>query len=444
MQPRLGMVRHCMHSTEPQFSDFNRWLSIVWQFFWSWIYAPYILWKSRNIKDTHGWRIQTILCCVAGLPASPLWLCALYMPQFGPINGFFIPPQWYAARVSGNTTCSHRCRFSVSIFFIQSFAIFIPCYQVFKQHNLRQETLQAIATWEHKNGVLDLDSIDSGSTKVQSPTELSFKTLNASEKGLVRIKSFGNTISDSSINSRKSHMYTMVALDHALKWNAAPLQKFAALKDFSGENVSFLTHLATWKKTWAQLEREKHNFRLPSEQTSDREERLRGQFNRAMRLYAAFISGRHAEFPINISSKTLRALDDMFADATDTLFGDEARQDFGNAATPFDMPDTTSPRSEYFADIEKEAAAAAAASRQGSSASDATFASSSVWYWGAIPETFAANIFDDAEHEIKYLVLTNTWPKFVNAGYAEHIVDGEGTSLSRRLSQYFFWRESRL
>ncbi len=35
-----------------------------------------------------------------------------------------------------------------------------------------------------------------------------------------------------------------------------------------------------------------------------------------------------------------------------------------------------------------------------------------------IPETFAEMVFDPAEIEIKYLVLTNTWPKFVNIGRA--------------------------
>lgn len=42
------------------------WLSIVWQFFWAWIYAPYMLWKSRSVRDVHGWRIQTILCSLVG------------------------------------------------------------------------------------------------------------------------------------------------------------------------------------------------------------------------------------------------------------------------------------------------------------------------------------------------------------------------------------------
>jgi len=42
------------------------WASIVWQFVWAWIYAPYMIWKSRGVRDVHGWRLQTICTCVAG------------------------------------------------------------------------------------------------------------------------------------------------------------------------------------------------------------------------------------------------------------------------------------------------------------------------------------------------------------------------------------------
>lgn len=34
-------------------------------------------------------------------------------------------------------------------------------------------------------------------------------------------------------------------------------------------------------------------------------------------------------------------------------------------------------------------------------------------YDGDIPSGFDRSVFDDAERSIKYLVLTNTWPKFV-------------------------------
>lgn len=41
------------------------WHTVFWQFFWAWIVAPIVLWKSRNIRDTQGWRLQTVGCCIA-------------------------------------------------------------------------------------------------------------------------------------------------------------------------------------------------------------------------------------------------------------------------------------------------------------------------------------------------------------------------------------------
>lgn len=43
----------------------HRWPGVLAQFVWSWIIAPYVLWKSRNIQDTQGWRVQTIGCAIA-------------------------------------------------------------------------------------------------------------------------------------------------------------------------------------------------------------------------------------------------------------------------------------------------------------------------------------------------------------------------------------------
>jgi len=223
-------------------------------------------------------------------------------------------------------------------------------------------------------------------------------------------------------------MYTMTALEHALKWNAEPLQKFAALKDFSGENVSFLTHLQAWKKTWAKQERDKYTCKLPSEREAEgqAQKALRGQFNRAVKLYAAFVAAEHAEFPINIPSRTNRALDDMFAGPAELLFGDTRSESTYNSATPFD-------------DVSKSAAHIGVELLPRTS--NDTFRPEEVWYWGEIPADFGANVFDEAEAEIKYLLLTNTWPKFVNAGYAEQVHEEEGRSLSRRLS-HFLYRKS--
>lgn len=46
------------------------WPSVFWQCIWAWMVAPYVLYRSRNLHDTLGWRLQTICCCVARLVRS--------------------------------------------------------------------------------------------------------------------------------------------------------------------------------------------------------------------------------------------------------------------------------------------------------------------------------------------------------------------------------------
>jgi len=41
------------------------WPSIFWQCLWAWVVAPIVLWRSRGIHDTLGWRVQTVACCLA-------------------------------------------------------------------------------------------------------------------------------------------------------------------------------------------------------------------------------------------------------------------------------------------------------------------------------------------------------------------------------------------
>ena len=372
--------------------------------FWAWIYAPYILWRSRKITDTHGWRIQTIACCISGLPASPLWLCSLYLSAFTTVNQRWIPPQWFV----------------LSITLIEGFTLLIPCYHVYKHHNLRSETLAAISHWESRN---NLGTTDIESTNVSS--DLSFNACDNYEKGLLNTNSRSTKADKASSISRRSQMYTMLALEHALRWNADPLQKFAALKDFSGENISFLTHLATWHKSW------------PKTNTSTKhvEHDIRAQFSRAVSLYAAFVSAEHAEFPINVSSRTLKQLDAMFAHPADLLFCDTRSQSTYNSATPFiDTELGKGSNSNVGLSLELSAAL---------SKGQASLNVDELQHHGDIPPLFGPNVFEDAENEIKYLVLTNTWPKFVNAGLVEQIRDEHGRTLNQRLSLWIDRRTGR-
>jgi hypothetical protein len=57
-------------SLQEQIIDLGRgwewWPSVVWQFLWAWMVAPFLIWRAWGIRDTLGWRTQTIGACVSG------------------------------------------------------------------------------------------------------------------------------------------------------------------------------------------------------------------------------------------------------------------------------------------------------------------------------------------------------------------------------------------
>ncbi|ROT41977.1 hypothetical protein SODALDRAFT_268690 [Sodiomyces alkalinus F11] len=366
------------------------WPSVFWQIFWAWMVAPYILWQSRGIHDTQGWRVQTVACCLVSLHAAPMWLIALYVDGMGVINQYFIPPQWIA----------------VSIMFMEIFTIFTPCWQVLRHQSLRQETLELIALWETGRKSGSGKSFASDSTRVGGSgkeTYLSWKHMGEAERGG----------SIDAMTAAGGGLLTMDALEYALKKNPGPLQHFSALKDFSGENIAFLTAVLRWKTNL----RAHQNAGAPAslvgssspaeaQRKRQREERDREMFNEALRIYTEFISPRDAEFSINISSSDLKRIEAVFESAARTLYGDERRSK--DSATPFD--DWGAPKS-------SSASEKGIVHGDGDGDVDMSDAGSTiaerVYYWGRIPEGFDETVFDEAETSIKYLVLTNTWPRFV-------------------------------
>jgi hypothetical protein len=296
-----------------------------------------------------------------------------------PVNQYLIPPGWFA----------------ISIFFTELFAIAFPIAQVVKTNHLQQETLDAIASWEkrHQLRIKTAEILDSESQSAKSTTFSGSTALSAPNSPLPK----------TSIDSQKSDMLTMAALENALRSNAEPLLQFAALKDFSGENVSFLTHVAEWKRDW-----QKNESPAPLHRHK--------QFVAAVRIYASFVSLQYSEFPINISSRHMKTLHNMFEAAATTLFRSGSVTSLSDSATPFDNP---------IADDSSTVDL-----RSGRNLSDTLGKSNlkSVMQMTElgrdahlegyeIPQAFGADSFDAAESEIKYLVLTNTWPKFVNSGY---------------------------
>ncbi|KAL7899859.1 putative GPCR GprK-type [Trichoderma sp. TUCIM 5745] len=337
--------------------------SIFWQFFWAWVVAPLTLWRARDIHDTQGWRTQTILCAVSGLHAAPMWLFALYFPDMEKVNRYWIPPQWIA----------------LSIWLMEIFTIFLPCWEVLCHQALRQETLDTIAQWENnKTFGKAIRSIRSKSTITES-----IKTRWTST----------SSVKTSSVES----ILTLSALEYVLARNPEPLQRFSALRDFSGENIAFLTSVAEWKSSFPASVRNRSCD--VSEET--RRELVRERFNRALRIYTEYISATDAAFPINISSAELKKLASVFEEPARSMYGEKQAV---NPATPFSSPEWNKAGS-----TDSCSEGPRSISEHGSCSGDG------VQYWGDIPESFDQAVFEDAEKSIKYLVLTNTWPKFVRA-----------------------------
>lgn len=289
-----------------------------------------------------------------------MWLIALYVPGMAPLQKYWIPPQWIC----------------LSIMFIEIFTVFLPCWEVMRHQSLRQETLDAIAQWETKKGHGEAKSLSSVSTMVDSMMS-GWKSTNGSVK----------------TNSSNNSILTMTALEYVLDRNPAPLQRFSALHDFSGENIAFLTSVGEWKNNLPKVLRDPSAAR-----DGNNKDLIRGSFNSALHVYAEFISVRHAEFPVNISSQELKKLDNIFQRPACILYGEEREAD---PATPFADTFPEPPSPSYSSGSEKGLN------------SSATAVKNRVQYWGDVPEEFDANVFNEAEDSIKYLVLTNTWPKFV-------------------------------
>ncbi|KAI5456927.1 hypothetical protein BGZ63DRAFT_366029 [Mariannaea sp. PMI_226] len=318
------------------------WPTVLWQFIWTWIVAPILIWRAWGIRDTMGWRTQTIGCCLSNLHATPMFLIASYVPEFAKINPYFTPSQWI----------------HLSVMMIEIFTIFVPLFQLIRLWVLAKKVTDTNAKWETASQTTTLRTSMSGEWKIST---------SVLEKGQ-SIDYLDECMGD--------RLLTMGALDHVLNDNPGPLQEFSALSDFSGENIAFLTRVAAWKSSWPGPFDEQHNHEA---------------FNRALEIYTDFISPRDAEFPLNLASQDLKDLEGVFEKPTRILLGEAAV----NQVTPFDLPNPFSGDEEQ-----------GTGSRFGDVLGRAH-------YTGEIPSSFNSAIFDTAQTHVKYLVLTNTWPKFV-------------------------------
>ncbi|KAK1975561.1 integral membrane protein [Colletotrichum cereale] len=337
------------------------WPTVIWQFVWTWVVAPILIWRAWGIRDTMGWRTQTVGCCLSSLHAIPMFLIASYVPAFDKINMYFPPSQWI----------------HLSTMMFEIFTIFIPLIQLVRLRIQTKHVTDANAKWE-----------TGPQMTFRTSTAVSFYGIKSSpspsqaEKGQLPTCSSESSDLGSEPDSR---LFTMTALDHTLRENKSALQEFSALSDFSGENVAFLARVSEWKsRSWPHALSDSK-----SQESLGMDERL-DAYNRALEIYADFISLQHAEFPLNLPSQEMKHLFNLFDKPARLIFGEEPS---ANITTPFDD--------------------AYVQGREGSRSGSSGDIRSQIMYTGDVPVGFDSTVFDTANGQIKYLVLTNTWPKFV-------------------------------
>ena len=220
----------------------------------------------------------------------------------------------------------------------------------------------------------------------------------------------------------------MAALEKALIVNPIPLLHFAATKDFTGENIVFLMQVRDWHAIWQRF------LGTDNKLTADAKTTL---YDIALEIYVSSVHEKTAEFPINIESKIKRELDTVFEAAASERrpYRDDS------IADPFKDSSIPVPFRRQSVDLALPKNMRRILDRAISDDSQPTLTNNS--QEDMMPSKnprFEANpcvrppvrrteaakmipgfdehVFDQAERSVKYLVLTNTWQKFVTENNA--------------------------
>ncbi|KAI9773048.1 MAG: hypothetical protein M1840_008168 [Geoglossum simile] len=333
------------------------WLpSILWQFLWAWGIGPFVLFKIRHIKDIHMWRLQTSLCIISGLPGSPLWMASVYSPAFASVGKYWPPAVWFAP----------------GLMMMESVSIFFPLIEVYQAKKFRASTEAAIDEWEKKR------------------------------QGLTTADSSGRTIAishTSSTTRKKPDMYSMQALEKCLATDPTELLRWAAMKEFTGENIVFLTQVRDWKAGWLRLAK-KGNL------TPEARSQL---YNEGADIFAQTVSLQTSPFPVNLESKAYFDLEAMFGRRTGTSSSNDS-----DIITPFAHAFASD--SQSFTTVSQH---------QTKSNSQEYIVPMSAWEQ-QVPDGFDEHVFDAAEKSVRYMVFTNTWAKFCDSRETLSIISTEG------------------
>jgi hypothetical protein len=182
---------------------------------------------------------------------------------------------------------------------------------------------------------------------------------------------------------------SMQALEFSIENSIEPLIAWAASREFTAENTIFLREVRNFKKKW---------FFEKSISTAQR----RQMFNDASLIYFTLVNPFTAETPINIEYKIFKTLQNMFSEIEFDPYMPTRSKTPENPKSPGLRENVVCPWEE-------------STSRPASLESNqsAEMASKSI-----VPSEFSDDVFDAAFESIKYLVFTNTWPRYVDAEMA--------------------------
>lgn len=293
---------------------------------------------------------------------------------------------------------------------MQFVTVFFPVYEAYRSRSQMRTTLSIIESWDDRrhlnNSETSTDPRSSGSYQKSEDTL------------------------PSASSRRVREIRCMASLEKALAVNPHPLLNFAATKDFTAENIVFLVKLRSWRNAWSSAPR------YNGEIADNARKRL---FDMALHIYVTVVNDRTAEFPINIESNIKSELDAIFKSA---LSEEHDLENSYSHADVFNLPNPRASKTYERIILSREISsdsndtdtlwdkAIAFPSRTNSDTTNVSFDSHPCVHplkqsFEISHPGFDDHVFDAAEKSIKYLVLMNTWQKFVDSidGKLEDIIN---------------------
>ncbi|KAK4935625.1 hypothetical protein LTR10_023348 [Elasticomyces elasticus] len=286
------------------------------------------------------------------------------------------------------------------IIVMQFTTIFFPVYEVYQAKSHIRTTLAILQAWEDKK-----DAAESERHLTSSASSHSLGT---------------NTSSSMASSRLHRELCSMSSLEKALAVNPSPLLHFAATKDFTAENILFLVQVSRWRQAFRTAPR------LGGAITDVARLHF---FEIALQIYMDRVCERTTNFPINIEWQIRQCLENVFAPAVPA---NACRHNCGIApfegATEHPIHDRNITGDTLPITLRQEV------HRQGAPTGKVlhpyTFPAEKAEHifephpavaplgisHAMIGDGFNEDVFNAAEQSIKYLVLTNTWQKFVKHG----------------------------